>query len=282
MENASKALIIAGGVLLAILILSLIVYARTSISEYQNSKTELENIEKIAKFNEQFSQYDRNDVAGYELISLANFVDDYNFRYSKDGINNNGYNPIKMIVKFKNSDDRKKLTYDDTIRLFTSNRYEQSTTKKEIKSIIEEALMCETDYGTEECISRISKNINSIFIKEWNSNPDEAFKQKKEALRLFHEIVPKDIRKNNLKLMYYNIYKDEDEEKKIIRNDLVEDAYNELKNSNRAPNRTIIVDVYKYYEYTQFKRCIFKCNEMSYNNKTGRIEKLTYEFVKIR
>lgn len=278
MENAAKALIIAAGMLLAILILTLVLYAWSSISEYQKEKYELQYIENVAKFNEQFAQYDRNDVAGYELISLANKVADYNAKYSKLGTNNDGYNPITMTIDFLNNDKLKKLTYDDTIRLFKSKTYSQGLTKNEIEEFIKTGLDCETAYGTEECISRISKNINSIFIKDFDSDTAKAFLQKKEALRKFYDIVPMTVWDGNLKLI--NIYKDST--KKTIDNDKVEGAYAELTKDNRSPNRTIKTDVYKYYEYTQFKRCIFKCTNMEYNNETSRIEKIEYKFVKIR
>ena len=59
MENASKALIMAGGMLLAILLVSLFLYAWSLISDYQASQDSLTEIEDTAKFNEQFAQYDR-------------------------------------------------------------------------------------------------------------------------------------------------------------------------------------------------------------------------------
>ena len=268
MENAAKALIIAAGVLLAILILTLVLYVWSSLSEYQNEKYELQYIENIAKFNEQFAQYDRNDVAGYELISLANKVADYNAKYSKDGKNNEGYNPITLTIDFLDEDRRKKLTYDDTIRLFNKQTYIQNSTKNEIKNFIKEGLKCENDYGTEECISRIAKNINSIFKKIDNSIPDDKqLVQKKMALEKFYEIVPYNIRKNILGLTDITDWSN----KNVVNN-----AYQELF------DKKIDIDAYKYYEYIQFKRCIFKCNNMEYNNETSRIEVIDYEFVKIR
>ena len=80
MENASKALLIAGGMLLAILLVTLLVYAWGMFSEYQNAKADLAEIEDTAKFNEQLSQYDRDDVDGYTLLSLINRIVDYNER----------------------------------------------------------------------------------------------------------------------------------------------------------------------------------------------------------
>ena len=72
MENASKALIMAGGMLLAILIVSLLIYAWSLFSKYQSSNDSLSEIEDTAKFNEQFANYDRKGIQGYEILSLVN------------------------------------------------------------------------------------------------------------------------------------------------------------------------------------------------------------------
>lgn len=99
MENASKALIMAGGMLLAILIVSLLVYAWSLFSKYQSSQDDLVNIEDTAKFNEQFTNYQRDKVKGYEILSLANKVTDYNYRKSEsDRTNDENYVPITIVI----------------------------------------------------------------------------------------------------------------------------------------------------------------------------------------
>ena len=40
---------------------------------------------------------------------------------------------------------------------------------------------------------------------------------------------------------------------------------------------TIREDVYKYYEYIQFKRAYFNCTNVKYNSKTGRIISMEFE-----
>ena len=117
MENASKALIMAGGMLLAILIVSLLIYAWSLFSEYQASQDSLADVEDTAKFNEQFANYDRDDVQGYELISLVNKIIDYNYRKSDDGEakNNNKYSPIKITVNFGSDDNRKSLCPEENV-----------------------------------------------------------------------------------------------------------------------------------------------------------------------
>jgi len=290
LENASKALIIAGGILIAILMISLILYARSSVSEYQNSKLELDRVENLAKFNEQFAQYDRKDVTGYEIISLANKVADYNYRYSNElaARNNEGYTPIKMEITFESVDKLKQLAYDGNyIYLFKKNntpkiKYEQTTTENDIMNFITQNLNCESIYGGEEVLARIAKNINAIYLKSLDSDENKKLQQKKEAIKKFYDIVPEEIRKNNLKLDSEIYYVNATTGKKEINYENVKKAYDELNQDNRTPNQTIKYDVYKYYEYIQFKRCIFECTNMEYDKSSGRVTEFNFRFVKLR
>ena len=89
----------AGGMLLAILIVSLLVYAWSLFSKYQSSQDDLADIEDTAKFNEQFTNYQRDNVKGYDILSLANKVTDYNYRKSEsDRTNDENYVPITIVI----------------------------------------------------------------------------------------------------------------------------------------------------------------------------------------
>ena len=95
MENASKALIMAGGVLISMLVIGLVVFFFNNLSDLQNIELSAEEVEKVAEFNKQYDVYARN-VYGSELLSIANKVDDYNKRET----GNKGYSELKLIVKF--------------------------------------------------------------------------------------------------------------------------------------------------------------------------------------
>ena len=82
MENASKALIMAGGVLIGILILSLAVYLFTSFGA--ESKKMYDRIEsnQLTQFNAKYNIYaDRKDLTIYEVISVANQANENNKNY---------------------------------------------------------------------------------------------------------------------------------------------------------------------------------------------------------
>ena len=78
MENISKALLIAAGMLILIMILSLLVIGYQQISAYYSRQHDATMVEQTIEFNKRFENYNRNDVRGNELISLMNRVIDYN------------------------------------------------------------------------------------------------------------------------------------------------------------------------------------------------------------
>ena len=92
MENASRALIIAGGMLIAMLIVSLLVWGFNSISTYKREQAETELREQIIEFNKKFEAYNKTTVRGYQMISLANLASDINMRYTEE----NGYRPVEI------------------------------------------------------------------------------------------------------------------------------------------------------------------------------------------
>ena len=101
MENASKALIMAGSILMAILVISLLVYGYNSLSRVEQTKTNVEDNSKISEFMLKFEQFNRsekdqdNPLYGSELLSLANLQEDYN---TKEANVNSGYQKIDITV----------------------------------------------------------------------------------------------------------------------------------------------------------------------------------------
>lgn len=97
MENASRALMIAGGILIAMMIVSLLVFGLNRLSRYENAKDEAKRNEQLLEFNKQFESYNKSVIKGYEMISLANLADDMNTRYSED----KGYTPVHIYLNLQ-------------------------------------------------------------------------------------------------------------------------------------------------------------------------------------
>ncbi len=253
MENASKALIMAGGMLLAILTVSLLAYAWNLFSEYQASHYNLATIEDTAKFNQEFTAYDRDGVKGYEIISLVNKITDYNTRKSvESATSSEKYTSIDITVNFLNGNN-KNLTKDgNNNKLITQT----SNNKGTLATIIAEATTIEDRWGGSDSASKIANGIDSIFVG------DTATTDKKNAgIKKFNSLNT-----NSSGITYQIKSSDSD----------INNVYKQLEANEKGK-------AYKYYEYVQFKRSLFNSRpaEVKYDNVTGRIKQMVFEFVKI-
>lgn len=81
MENASKALLIAGGILIALLIIALLVYSFGSMGGYFSSEEAKEEAEQLEAFNKQYEAYQRKLLRGTDVVSVINKMLDNNKKY---------------------------------------------------------------------------------------------------------------------------------------------------------------------------------------------------------
>ena len=70
MENASNALMMAGGILLALLILSLLVFTFNIINRSENAKTDQKMIQEAQEFNKKFLAFEKSSMYGTDVISI--------------------------------------------------------------------------------------------------------------------------------------------------------------------------------------------------------------------
>lgn len=70
MENASKALLIAGGVLIAILIVSVLVVTLNIVNSNQKTREKTLATEQLAEFNQKYEAYNKKALRGTDIITL--------------------------------------------------------------------------------------------------------------------------------------------------------------------------------------------------------------------
>lgn len=103
MENASKALLMAAGVLIGILILSLAVYLFISFGSASADAHRQIAQNQVEKFNIQFTSYEgRTDVTIHDIVTVANLARSSNDTYEltgpsidTDGNNTNYYITVR-------------------------------------------------------------------------------------------------------------------------------------------------------------------------------------------
>ena len=103
MEDASKALLMAAGVLIGILILSLGVYLFTTFAAYSKITADEYDFQRVQQFNNQFLKYeDKTSNTIYDVVSIINSAKENN-------IQDNG---IYIKVSFNNKEYEKKSQED--------------------------------------------------------------------------------------------------------------------------------------------------------------------------
>lgn len=262
MENASKALLIAGTILIGIITISLLVLTLNKVSEYKASSTELAAETELAKFNEEFTQYVRNDVKGVELIALLNKVEDYNSKGIEKQIGELDYTK-KIKIEIKNFKDDFKAKYGASLLLQNVNDFTVTA-------------------------DNINKNGTIMKkIKEQRSNEDEygrsnmsILASNEESLKLYYEnytagndgTTEESRKKQSGKSMEVVLGKKISGKLKDLENMLINDSDKGFE----------IIDVQT--EFANLKTSRFKCTGEEYYDGEGKgdgqVKKLSFEFVK--
>ena len=78
MENASKALVIAGAILISILLISIGLVVFNSAKGVVDQGTQASKLMEAEVYNSNFTKYCGDKVLGSSVINLQNFVNSYN------------------------------------------------------------------------------------------------------------------------------------------------------------------------------------------------------------
>lgn len=260
MENASKALMMAASVLIALVIIGALLLMFNSISSYQNLDTQNTREAQIIEFNNQYETYDRKDVRGTELISLLNKVISYNRNKSEAATGTDQGKDLKfqaMSITFEIKQEHlSKLKYEgmqnkiftNTNRKFElNNAISDQIVVEKINTIPNEL---EEEYGGKNALTTITSDtaMNTLY------NPNTSDKDDyRKAVELWNRVITtKPIAEiyNGGEINYERMY------------------------STGIPKYK--EDICTYYEYIQFKRLHFDCTKTEYNEQTGRIVKLVF------
>ena len=128
MENAAKALTIAGGVLIAVMLAVLVTYVFTHWGNSQKMQQEDAEVQKVSDFNKSYLSYEKV-LYGSELLGLVNKMTDYN---KSDDVNYNGYKTMSLSMKINELSG-------STDNLFSKGTYTLSQINTTIQKVTNES-----------------------------------------------------------------------------------------------------------------------------------------------
>ncbi len=253
MENATKALLIAGGIFFGLIIITAIIFAYTQIVDYYRSEQEIIKTEQVVKFNQQYDGYIRNDVRGNEILSLINKIVDYNKREA----DTEGIKFERMIIQIsldgKKSEFKYPKKYDvenkDIIMDFNNTRSDNDIDK--ISNMMQ-TIQGNTGVNyTEAQLQRCATEISNIFAPDDFPNSD-----KKNATPSWVSACKK---------------------RNSVVQSIIGKEYDALSANEQLKLKEATLE---YYQFQRFKRAHFDCevSKVEYNKETGRIVKLVFKF----
>ncbi len=250
MENVTKALLIAAGILLAIMILTLLIVFWGQLSGYYTQQHNDKIVEQEAKINAKFENYNGQTIRGNELVSVMNMVIDYNNAVAEM----DGFDKVIMSVDFKGCQNKSKdnFKYSDSDRsIFSGNIITNSQSSdanlKNVANIPETIRLKLQNAGfdnvTDAQLQKLSANIyNIVNINSADTNG---------------------INTRNRKLQNILLLSDD-----------------EVRALSASKISTIEEVTKQYYQYTQFKRAMFKCTGVEHNTTgNARVNKITFDIV---
>ena len=161
MENASKALLMAGGILIVLLIVGALVLMFNQLSAYQKSNSDNLKTSQLVEFNNQFLNFTLDEeIYGYDLISLLNKVTNYN--EAEPVANSVEYKEITLKIKL-GKDFAEKYGVNKTAKAFTEEKYEIIKSDGKFSKTINKFIVMEKNY-TLSGMSKLSTYYDAIYV----------------------------------------------------------------------------------------------------------------------
>ena len=128
MENASKALLIAGGVLIAILIVSVLVVTLNIVNSNQKTREKALATEQLAEFNQKYEAYNKKALRGTDIITLMKMAIENNNSATSD-------NPYYINVVIDLGSDKIEDSSKRTVILDKDKKVKSDETKRNSSSL---------------------------------------------------------------------------------------------------------------------------------------------------
>lgn len=271
MENSAKAIIIAGGMFILIMVITLLVIFGRSLSSYMQGQHDKEIVKQVTEFNNKFANYQGTELRGNELISVLNRVIDYNALEAGEY----GYDPVLVeidLVDRNALDSVIKFNSKDENFLFKKNVSKIKNSKDsddELKTISQKGTTILSKYSdkekypdnyiprlTDTKLQKLSAEISNIAQEKDNSSWLDGYDG--DRIAVYNRTRAKKL----TSILGYEV----SAEGKIKVDGIEKDIIPAVKNATC-----------EYYQYTQFKRIMFKCTSIEYSQDTGRINKMSFE-----
>ena len=174
MENATKALLIAAGVLIAIMVISALVLMFDRISKVSQTEQDTLVAQQLTEFNREYEAFNPRELWGGQIISVMNKMLDNNNKYAT--LDEDNY-MMDISVKFTVIDDffnkKKEGTTYSTLVSFSQKFAEAQRTEDQLTELKRKLFKCVSVEYNEE-----TGRVQKMYFEEVDpSDPNYQIKQ---------------------------------------------------------------------------------------------------------
>lgn len=128
-ENISKTLIIVGSIIISILIITVLVFTFNKLTLAEKEREDAEYILQNVEWNKRLESFNRTDLYGSDIISIANLMQDYNIK------NDNQYKEMEMTVTINNEIENAEIFKTGSYSLSNIIQYTKKLEEQESKEL---------------------------------------------------------------------------------------------------------------------------------------------------
>lgn len=289
MDNATKALYMVGSLFVALMVISLMVYAFNNLGGVQNERDKIQTQEEITKFNTEYEAFNKKIMYGVDVISCINkaisnnekFVDGGN--WSRGGVAGNEA-LVQIEVKLDNN------TLKESIEIYHFN-----SKGKEVKYMGSgiDALPARIKNLKWSDVLNLSKDarpsvtsLSDELVRE-KMNQDIPYSIGVGSYQLLEESSSGVKKKFASSGLYELVAHSADMEILIFNDkDYKNASHSYPSSSSNYANLDVVSapDGWTYIKWTtcfaDFKKRKFKCDGVEYNTSTGLIDHITFSEIK--
>ena len=268
MENSTQAIYMAASVLVAVMIMSLIVFLFNNISDIKDQEEKDAYANDIAAFNKEYEAFKSNVMYGYKVITCINKAVDNNNKS-----NDAGDGLVQVVVKLKTDlkeslefyhikNGKKVKIYDSADSYFGNNIKFKNIFKD---YIVSDSYSFETNYSPNDYLKKVNTTNNT-------------HKLDSKELKLLNESST-----NNAN--YKNKYKKNDistenvlyKLSKLSDKEIVRDNNGWVDETGQKILSTTLSSVKWTTVGADFLKRKFKCTSIDYNENTGYVDTIVFE-----
>jgi len=295
MENSSKALYMAGSLLIAIMIISVMVYAFNNLGILQNEKDKIEYEESITAFNKEYEAFNNKIMYGTTVISCINKAISNDQKYVKktpgdlgsegkwtQGNGNSREDALVNVkVLLKEENDGKKYLYENVeVYSFDKAKIRFTDAEKYNPDNVNEVVKWNSILNLSNRLPKFS------VIKDWYgddvtlyevlTSQGNKIEVDDDCLELLAIKEDSTIEFNDDIISLYTLMKNATEYELIIQNPDTTIKYENPQKYESPKNGG-----WSYIKWTtclaDFKRRKFTCDDIKYNENTGRVSEIVFK-----